>query len=145
MKKVALLFLVFLLVVAGLAVAYETSKSPDRVHHEYKDEFRTVEGMVRGYTEQDGYLYVNINAMSYKIRGLSESDLKEIIGEQVVFKLLKHKDYYEYIGVEDPIIEQIITTNLTEQEIKDIDFCDWLEQKHPIMNKILWKRYHRVR
>lgn len=134
---------VVLLVLACFAV-FGSGNTTDADYPENSGKYISVSGKVRGYTTHNGLFHVIINAISYKIKGISTEDVESMIGSEVTMKLIDKADYYEYIGIERPIKEEVISTNISEEDLNMINFCDWLEEKHPILNNLLWRRYKRL-
>jgi uncharacterized membrane protein len=142
-KTIAVVGAVLLIALACVAV-FGSGNTTNADYPENRSEFTSVSGIVRGYTTHNGFNHVTINAVSYKIKGISTSDLESMIGSEITIRLLNHGNYYEYIGIEHPIKEEVISTSMSEDDIEMLNFCDWLEQKHPILNNFLWRRYNRV-
>ena len=142
-KTIAVVGAVLLIALACVAV-FGSGNTTNADYPENRSEFTSVSGIVRGYTTHNGLYHVTINAVSYKIKGISENDLESMIGSEVTMKFLDHGDYYEYIGIEHPIKEEVMSMSMSEEEKEMLNFCDWLEQKHPILNNFLWRRYNRL-
>jgi hypothetical protein len=133
-----------LLIALTCVAVFGSDNTTDAEYLENRGEVTSVTGIVRGYTTHNGLYHVTINAVSYKIKGISAHDIESLIGSEITMKLINHGNYYEYIGIESPIVEEVLSMSLSEEEIEMLDFCDWLEQRHPILNNILWRRYDRL-
>lgn len=144
MKKTIAVVSAVLLITLTCVAVFGSDITTDPEYSGNRDDFTIVSGIVRGYTTHNGIYYVNINAVSYKIKGISTNDLESMLGSEITMKLVNHGEYYEYIGIEHPIVEQVISMNMSEEDLNIIHFCDWLEQKHPILNNILWRQYNRL-
>jgi hypothetical protein len=144
MRKTIVVVGAILLIALTCVAVFGSDITTDADYPQNKGEFTSVSGIVRGYTTHDGLYHVTINAVSYKIKGISANDIESLIGSEITMKLINHGEYYEYIGIEHPIVEEVISMSISEEEIEMLNFCDWLEQKHPILNNILWRRYDRL-
>jgi hypothetical protein len=142
-KTITVVGAVVLLVLACVAV-FGSDNTTEADYPENSGELTSVTGKVRGYTTHNGLNHVIINAISYKIKGLSTENVESMIGSEVTMRLIDKGDYYEYIGIERPIKEEVISMSLSEENLNMVNFCDWLEDKHPILNNILWRRYNRL-
>ena len=144
MQKTIVVVSTVMLIVLACFVVFGSGNTTDAEYNEHSGEYISVSGIVRGYTTHYGLHHVNIDAVSYKIKGMSSGDIESMIGSEITIKLLDHGDYYEYIGIGRPIKEEVISMSISEDDLENLDFCDWLEEKHPIINKLLWGRYNRL-
>ena len=144
MRKTIVVVGAVVLIVLACVVVFGSDITTDAEYSEHRGEYTSVSGIVRGYTIHNGIYHVNINAVSYKIKGISTDDIESLIGSEITMKLLNHGDYYEYIGIEHPIKEEVMSMSMSKEDLDMLNFCDWLEQKHPILNNFLWRRYNRL-
>ena len=144
MRKTITVVGAILMIALACVAVFGSDITTDADYPENRGEFTSVSGIVRGYTIHDGLYHVTINAASYKIKGISAYDIESLIGSEIKMKLVDHGNYYEYIGIEHPIVEQVISMSISEEDVHMLNFCDWLEQKHPILNNFLWRRYNKL-
>ena len=144
MKKTIVVVGAILLIALTCVAVFGSDNTIYADSPENTSELTSVTGIVRGYTTHNGLYHVTINAVSYKIKGISAYVIESMIGSEITMKLINHGDYYEYIGIESPIVEEVLSMSLSQEEIEMLSFCDWLEQKHPILNNFLWRRYDRL-
>ena len=142
-KTITVVGAVVLLVLACVAV-FGSGNTTEAEYPNDSGKLKAVTGKVQGYTIHNGLYHVIVNAISYKIKGVSTEDVESMIGSEVTMKLIEKEDYYEYIGIEHPIKEEVISMNISEEDVDMVNFCDWLEEKHPILNNLLWRRYNRL-
>lgn len=97
---------------------------------------------------------VQIDGSWYKMRGIEEKTIMSLVGKSISFitevdvTSFSGVTVYNYIGMysKEPIFStEIKETNiLTNDQQSYLGFSEWLEDKHPIIFKLLWNRYQRL-
>jgi hypothetical protein len=123
-----------------------------------------ISGLFTEYKNELGYYSLKIDGIWYGISGFPESIgfshdqtqehfLVSLLGRQVSF--IVHKigfgvGDYSYVGMisREPIYETITeikeTNILTKDQQSYLDFTNWLENRHPLIFRLLWNRFQRV-
>ena len=109
------------------------------------DKIIEASGLVQGYTSGNraAHTYhVRIDYVVYEIEGINEKQIESMVGEEVSIKLLDNGNYYEYLGIDDPIVVMSYPGK-NETEDERILFMNWMEHRRPIIFGLLHVLYSR--